>query len=271
MKNNMKKEKRKTKYSVSLWQLFLTFFKVGAFTFGGGYAMIAILEEELISKKKCITEQDMLDMLVIAESTPGVIAVNTATSVGYKVHGISGAILATLGVVLPSFLLIFALSFVINAFQSNTWYKAAFTGVRACVTILIINAFTKLSKQVKWDVFGAVLLVAAFGVAVFTSFDVIYLILIGGVLGVAYSLIAEAVQKKKSLPKNGEHVDGKETDQSAVVNKNGNTCAQSCITAENFDSKSAAEQPVATQEELAQKGTLQNVQNDNDGTKEDKQ
>ena len=86
---------------VSLWQLFYTFFKTGLFTFGGGYAMIAILEEELVAKRHWLTSQDMLDMLVIAESTPGVIAVNTATSVGYRVRGVLGAIIATLGVVLP--------------------------------------------------------------------------------------------------------------------------------------------------------------------------
>lgn len=253
----MKKEKLKTKYSVSLWRLFLTFFKVGAFTFGGGYAMIAILEEELISKKHWITEQDMLDMLVIAESTPGVIAVNTATSVGYKVHGISGAILATLGVVLPSFLIIFALSFVIQAFQSNTWYKAAFTGVRACVTILIINAFTKLSKQVKWDVFGVLLLIAAFGVAVFTSFDVIYLILIGGVLGVVYSLIAEAVQNKKSSQKNCKKTDDSRKAKMADVHKNDDTYAQSCITSENFDTNLHAEQHASTSDNALQQNILQ--------------
>ena len=102
---------------VSLWQLFITFFKTGLFTFGGGYAMIAILEEELVSSKKWLTSQDMLDMIVIAESTPGVVAVNTATSVGFRMRGVLGAIIATLGVVLPSFLIITALTFVITSFD----------------------------------------------------------------------------------------------------------------------------------------------------------
>ena len=185
---------------VSLWQLFITFFKTGLFTFGGGYAMIAILEEELVAKKGWITSQDMLDMLVIAESTPGVIAVNTATSVGYRVRGVFGAILATLGVVLPSFLIITALSFFIAEFQDNHWYKAAFTGIQACVTVLVVNAFVKMAKQVEWNWFSWIIMPAAFAVAVFTDFDVIYLILIGGVLGIVYTLIAEHVTKKKSLP-----------------------------------------------------------------------
>ena len=106
---------------VSLWQIFITFFKTGLFTFGGGYAMISILEEELISKKRWITSADMLDMLVIAESTPGVIAVNTATSVGFRLRGILGAVIATLGVVLPSFVINTGLSFVIEANADNVW------------------------------------------------------------------------------------------------------------------------------------------------------
>ena len=183
---------------VSLWQLFVTFFKTGLFTFGGGYAMISILEEELVAKKQWITNADMLDMLVISESTPGVIAVNTATSVGFKVRGVLGAIVATLGVVLPSFLIITALTFVINEFSDNPWYQAAFTGIQACVTILIINAFVKLAKQIEKTWFSVVLLIAAFAVAVFTDFDVIFIILIGGVLGVVYSLIKERVDSKKN-------------------------------------------------------------------------
>lgn len=185
---------------VSLWNIFITFFKIGAFTFGGGYAMISILEEDLVTNKKWITSADMLDMLVIAESTPGVIAVNTATSVGYRLRGVLGAIVATLGVVLPSFVIICALSFAIEAFSSNKWYQAAFTGIQACVTVLVVNAFIKMSKQLNRDVFSVLLLLAAFAVAVFTNFDVIYLILIGGVLGVLYTVIKDAAVKKKALP-----------------------------------------------------------------------
>ena len=182
---------------VSLWALFITFFKTGLFTFGGGYAMIAILEEELVEKRGWITSQDMLDMLVIAESTPGVIAVNTATSVGYRVRKIWGAIIATLGVVLPSFLIITALSFFIAAFEKNRWYQAAFTGIQACVTVLVVNAFIKMAKQVEWGWFSGIMMPAAFAVALFTNFDVIYIILIGGVLGIVYTLIVDSVKKKK--------------------------------------------------------------------------
>ena len=197
---------------VSLWQLFVTFLKVGAFTFGGGYAMIAILEEELVAKKGWITSQDMLDLLVIAESTPGVIAVNTATSVGFKTRGFFGALLATLGVVLPSFLIIFALSFAIQAFQNNRWYQAAFTGIQACVAVLILNAFLKMSKQIHKDVFSIALVIAAFGISTFINFNSVYIILVGGLLGILYTLIYDAASKTKKLPlSNVEHVKDEES------------------------------------------------------------
>ena len=204
MKKNVKQRntnRDKSAQKVSLGQLFATFFKTGLFTFGGGYAMISILEEELVTRKHWITSDDMLDMLVIAESTPGVIAVNTATSVGYRLRGVLGAILATLGVVLPSFVIITALSFVIAMVQDNRWYQAAFTGIQACVTVLVLNAFVKMTRQVERSWFSVILILASFAVATFTNFNVIYLILIGGVVGIVYSLIVDAIsKKKKTLP-----------------------------------------------------------------------
>lgn len=199
---------------VSLWQIFITFFKTGLFTFGGGTAMITMFEAELITKKQWITSQDMFDLFIIAESTPGAIAVNVATSVGYRLRGVLGAIMATLGVVLPSFIIICGLSFVIELIADNKWYLAAFKGVQACVIVLVFNAFIKMSKNISRDWFNIVLLIAAFGVATFTQFDVIYLILIGGVLGLIYSLTAEAIankKRKKALPL----ADGKRIDEQA--------------------------------------------------------
>ena len=164
--------------------------------------MISILEEELVSKKKWMTSQDMLDMLVIAESTPGVIAVNTATSVGFRMRGVLGAVVATIGVVLPSFVIITALFYFIQAFADNLCYKAAFTGVQACVTILVVNAFVKMFRQLERGWFSALLTVAAFDIALFTDFNVIFLILIGGIFGILYVVIADAViaKRNKSLP-----------------------------------------------------------------------
>lgn len=213
----------------SLWQLFITFFKTGLFTFGGGYAMISILEEELVTRKKWITSQDMLDMIMIAESTPGVIAVNTATGVGFRLRGVLGSFIATLGVVLPSFLLITGLSFAIEAIAGNFWYKAAFTGIQACVTILIINAFIKMAGQISKDWFNVVLVIAAFGVASFTGFNAIFLILIGGVLGICFNLIKDFIKSKKTRA---------ETDSASAEE----VCkTQAEEKAEIFDEKSNAE------------------------------
>lgn len=189
----------KKNYKASLWSLFITFFKVGAFTFGGGYAMISVLSEELVVRKKWITDQDMLDMLVIAESTPGVVAVNTATSVGYRMHGVLGAIIATIGVVLPSFLIISVLGFILKQISDNPWYRAAFTGVNACVSVLVINAFLKMGREIKYNWFSILMLAMAFVLTVFTGFNVIYVILIGGVAGVLYTTIRRKVRAKKGL------------------------------------------------------------------------
>lgn len=194
-------KKQKTGTKASLWDLFITFFKIGAFTFGGGYAMVSIMEEELADKKKWITSQDMLDMLVVAESTPGAIAVNTATSVGYKLHGVIGGIVATLGVVLPSFIIISALYFAIDAVADNYWYKAAFTGVNACVTVLVINAFVKMGKQLPHDAYSYVTAAVAFVAATVLPdwlpwFDVVYLIILGGVVGI----VIFAVLRKQGKP-----------------------------------------------------------------------
>lgn len=197
----MDKKGKDVKSRVSLWDLFITFFKIGAFTFGGGYAMVSVMEEELAEKKKWITSQDMLDMLVIAESTPGAIAVNTATGVGYKMCGLIGSIVATLGVVLPSFLIISLLFFVINQVADSKWYKAAFTGVNACVVVLVINAFVKMGKQLPHDAYNYVTAAFAFVAATVLPdwlpwFDVIYLIILGMVVGI----VTFAVMKKQGKP-----------------------------------------------------------------------
>lgn len=197
----MDKKEKRVKSAPSLWDLFITFFKIGAFTFGGGYAMVSVMEEELAEKKKWITSQDMLDMLVIAESTPGAIAVNTATGVGYKKCGLIGSIVATLGVVLPSFLIISLLFFVINQVADSKWYKAAFTGVNACVVVLVINAFVKMGKQLPHDAYNYVTAALAFVAATVLPdwlpwFDVIYLIILGMVVGI----VMFAVMKKQGKP-----------------------------------------------------------------------
>jgi chromate transporter len=176
-------------YTATLLQLFTTFLKIGAFTFGGGFAMLPVIEREVVTRRQWLTAADMMEMVIISESTPGVIAVNSATSVGYRTRGVLGGIVATLGVILPSFLIILALSFAVTALQGNAIYTRAFLGIQTCVCVLIFNAFISLFRNVARDIFCYILLVASFTVALFTNFNVILLIIIGGAVGVVYTLL----------------------------------------------------------------------------------
>ncbi|MCI8549931.1 MAG: chromate transporter [Lachnospiraceae bacterium] len=128
--------------------LFLTFFRIGAFTFGGGYAMIALLDHECVEKKKWLTSDELMDITVIAESTPGPIAINCATYTGYKVAGMRGAVLATAGMMLPSFLLLFVISNFFESILTIPIISKAFRGVRIAVAVLIIQAAIKMIKKI---------------------------------------------------------------------------------------------------------------------------
>ncbi|HHU81101.1 MAG TPA: chromate transporter [Acholeplasmataceae bacterium] len=169
--------------------VFLTFLKIGAFTFGGGYAMMPIMQKEVVDKKKWATDDDIIKLLVISESTPGVLAVNSATFIGYKVAGFWGSTLATLGVVLPSFIIISIISLFLTQFQSIALVKYAFLGIRAGVAILILNAAIKLSKKIKKDIFSYIIIFSSFLVAYFTSFNILFIMMIGALLGVIYGYI----------------------------------------------------------------------------------
>ncbi|MBR6365461.1 MAG: chromate transporter [Lachnospiraceae bacterium] len=130
-----------------LLELFLTFAKIGMFTFGGGYAMLSIIENACVERKKWITHEEMMNLVVIAESTPGPIAINCATFVGYKRGKLLGAIAATLGVVLPSFVIIFVISFFLDHFLEIVWVANAFKGIKIAVGILIVDAALKMLKK----------------------------------------------------------------------------------------------------------------------------
>jgi chromate transporter len=180
----------------NMWQLFCSFFKIGAFTFGGGYAMIAIIENECVSEKKWLTHDEMMDITVVAESTPGPVAINTATFVGYKVGGIIGSLCATSGVVLPSFVIIYLISSFLNRFLEITWVASAFQGIKAAVAFLIFHAGWKMFKKMKKSllnviVFGvcfAAMLLVNLGIVAFSA---IYLILSSALLGlVIYGISA---------------------------------------------------------------------------------
>ena len=130
-----------------LIDIFITFAKVGVMTFGGGYAMLPILQREVVENKKWATEEELVDYFAIGQCTPGVIAVNTATFIGQKNKGVLGGIIATLGVVFPSIIIISLLAGVIESFSHIAWVQDALAGIRICVCVLILNAVIKLSKK----------------------------------------------------------------------------------------------------------------------------
>ena len=146
------------------FDMFATFARVGAMTFGGGYAMLPILQREVVDNKKWATEEEIMDYFAIGQCTPGIIAVNTATFIGQKQKGISGGIIATLGVVFPSLIIISLLAGVIETFSHLTWVQNAFGGIRVCVCVLIFNAVIKLFKKAVIDKFTLLIfLVTALG------------------------------------------------------------------------------------------------------------
>ena len=189
-----------------LLKLFLTFFKIGLFTFGGGYAMIAIIEREIIERKKWIGSDEFLDLIAIAESTPGPLAVNSATFIGYKICGVLGSLFATLGVVLPSFIIIFVISLFFDAFLSIVWVGYAFRGIQVAVAFLIFNAGLKMMKKVQKNWFGILLITLTMGCLIAFSlfavkFSTIFYILIGGTFGVVVYLLSSINKKEKPLSK----------------------------------------------------------------------
>ena len=183
-------------------QLFITMFKIGLFTFGGGYAMIALLENEFVSKNKWIDKDEFLNMLAIAESTPGPIAINSATYLGYKRLGALGSLTATLGVVLPSFIIIFIISLFFDAFLSFTIVQHAFRGIQACVIYLILSAGIKMFKGIKKTPFNVIIAAAvticmiAFSVLA-VKFSTIFYILICGALGIGVYIFGNISGKKE--------------------------------------------------------------------------
>ncbi len=175
-------------------KLFWTMFKIGLFTFGGGYAMIALLENELVSRKKWLKHGEFMDMVAIAESTPGPVAVNAATYVGYQMAGVLGALLSTIAVCIPSFAIIFAISLFFNTFLEISVIAAAFQGIRVGVVFLILTAGLKLFKKLPKTGFNFIVLFTTLACMLFfglfaIDFTSVFYILISAALGVCVYLI----------------------------------------------------------------------------------
>ena len=169
----------------SLWELFTAFVRIGVLTFGGGVAMLPMLEKECIEKHQWATEDEMMDYFAVGQCTPGVIAVNTATFIGYKTRGTVGGIVATLGVVFPSFAIIVAMASVLKMFQDNVYVMKAFSGIRVAVCALMLSAVLRLAKKAVTNIPTAVVAVVSFALQVFLGVSPVYIVIGGIAIGLA--------------------------------------------------------------------------------------
>ncbi len=190
---------KKTKIN-NLIQLFLTFAKIGAFTFGGGYAMISLIRAEACVRRAWVTDDDILEITAIAESTPGPIAINAATFIGYRRAGFLGAFFATFGMVLPSFLIILAIATVLSNFSSLRIVKYAFLGIRAGVVALMLHSLAAMYRKIPKKVFSHGMMLLSFALCAFFSVKVLYIIAACALFGLLQSI---AVSKKEGKGKKG--------------------------------------------------------------------
>lgn len=166
-----------------LIKLYITFFKIGIVTFGGGYAMLPILQRDIVDKNKWATEEELLDYYAIGQCTPGVIAVNVATFIGYKLKGVVGGILTTLGVISPSVIIISIIAAFITNFSDIPFVQHAFSGIRVCVCVLILNAVLKISKNALIDKWTYIIFLIVLMLSLFFNVSAIYLIIGAGFTG----------------------------------------------------------------------------------------
>jgi len=177
-------------------RLLLSFAYIGAFTFGGGYSMLPMFQRELVEKKEWLTEQEMADLFSISQCLPGIIAVNTAVFVGHRQKGIPGGIVAAIGVVLPSLIVIMAIAAFLSNFADIPVVQRAFTGLRVCVSVLIINAVLKLRKHSIIDLPTVIIFISVFLLSIFMVLPVVALVAIAGVSGIVISLLRKQIPPK---------------------------------------------------------------------------
>ena len=171
--------------------LFWAFFKIGSLTFGGGYAMLPMLEREISVKYKWATLEELVDYFAIGQCTPGVIAINTATFVGYKRRGVIGGIIATLGVVTPSIIIITAIASILELIMGNAVVQHAFAGISVAVCALMMQSVIKMGKSGIKDIFGIVVTLLSFCASLFFGVSPIIIVLCAGILGAAYKAVKE--------------------------------------------------------------------------------
>lgn len=172
-----------------LFDLFWTFCKIGALTFGGGYAMLPIIQREIVENKKWSTDKEILDYYAVGQCTPGVIAVNTATFIGYKLRGITGGIIATIGVVFPSLIIILTIASFLQNFADMAIVQSAFAGIRVAVVALIITTVIKLLKSSIKDYLGIIIAILAFIISAFLGLSPVYVVIAAGLTGFIFKYI----------------------------------------------------------------------------------
>lgn len=168
-----------------LWNLFVTFARIGGLTFGGGYAMLPMLQREIVDRYHWATEEELMDYYAIGQCTPGIIAVNTATFIGFKRRGIPGAIAATLGVVTPSWVIIMLIAAFLNNFTDLAVVQNAFAGIQVCVCVLILNTVIRLAKKSVVDAAAAVIFVLVVVLSVLTDLSPVLFVVAAGCAGIA--------------------------------------------------------------------------------------
>jgi len=182
---NRRKNMKKTNSKV-LWDLFFTFFKIGTFTIGGGLAMLPVIEREIVDKKGYINKEEIVDAFAVSQSLPGVIAINSAIYVGYRIAGFIGALVAVLGVVLPSFIIILLIAVLFSTVSGNPIIDKALTGAKAGIAGVIAFAVVRLGKRIIRDIFSLVLAVAAFIVAFLFDINIALIIILGALSGFVF-------------------------------------------------------------------------------------
>ncbi len=180
------------------WQLFMAFMRVGGLTFGGGLAQLPMLKYEIVQRYGWLSEEELLDVYAIGQCTPGIIAVNTATYVGYKKKGVMGGIVATLGMITPSIVVITLVAMCLQAVIDNVWVQHAIMGIRAIVCALMLNTAYTLGKKTLKNAFAWILAAFAFAAAFFTSLPTIVIVLVAAVIGIIYYLNVNGKGGKKA-------------------------------------------------------------------------
>ncbi len=178
------------------WELICAFMRIGAFTFGGGYAMLPLIQKEIVDKKRWATEEEIMDYYAVSQCTPGIIMVNTATFIGYYLKGIPGAIVATLSVVTPSIVIISLIASILTTYSSLAIVQHALAGIRIAVCVLVLNAVIKLWKNGIKDAYGIIVFAFVLAVVSFTSISTVIIVILSAVAGLIYTTLKQRGQVK---------------------------------------------------------------------------